>query len=112
MPRRSSLRAWIPLVALLAIASSPAGSRAAESAAKFAPVVVRPGSVVRWPGEGIAVCEQGGEKFAPANGACLYAIDLEAKGTIAVVRTIGTRRETRTLKIGDYPFPTESLTGV
>ena len=84
---------------------------ASGAAAVPSPTVeVFPGSIVRWPGGGIADCEQGGERFAAVDGACLYAIDLEAKGTIAVTRRTVQGRETRTLHVGDYPFPSESLT--
>jgi len=83
------------------------------ASAARAPHEVAPGSIVRWPGEGIVECEQGGERFAAEpEGGCLFAIDLEAKGTIEVARTTAAGRETRTLRVGDYPFPTESLTGV
>ena len=87
---------------LLLLAAGPAGPA----------VTVAPGSVVRWPGAGIVDCEQGGERFAPGVEGCLYAIDLEAKGTIEVARRTAAGRETRTLAVGDYPFPVESLTGV
>jgi murein DD-endopeptidase MepM/ murein hydrolase activator NlpD len=76
------------------------------------PAAVAPGSVVRWPASGIVACEQAGESFRPVAGACLFAIDLEAKGTIAVARSTAAGREERLLRVGDYPFPTESLTGV
>jgi murein DD-endopeptidase MepM/ murein hydrolase activator NlpD len=106
MPRhRSSLRSLLTAIAI-------AGGATAVPAATPDPVVARPGSVVRWPGEGIIECEQGGERFAPAADACLFAIDLEAKGTLAVARRTPAGRETRALRVGDYPWPTESLTGV
>lgn len=75
-------------------------------------IAVRPGSVVRWPGDGIVACEQGGERYAPTAGACWIAIDLEARGEIAVARMTSAGRESRRLLVGEYPFPTESLTGV
>jgi murein DD-endopeptidase MepM/ murein hydrolase activator NlpD len=93
--------------AALVVLALPLTSTAAPSAPSVAP-----GSVVRWPGDGIAECEQGGERFSPVGGACLYAIDLEAKGEISVARRSAAGRETRALGVGSYPFPTESLTGV
>lgn len=95
---------------LLAISVVALSARAACGSAPEE--TVAPGSVVRWAGDGIASCEQGGESFRPVDGACLFAIDLEARGTIPVARATAAGREKRLLRIGDYPFPTESLTGV
>jgi murein DD-endopeptidase MepM/ murein hydrolase activator NlpD len=103
---RSRARAAVPVLAVLACAISAIAFGAAS------PVPVAPGSIVRWPGEGLVECEQAGERFAPVAGACLFAVDLEATGTIAVARRGAAGRELRTLKVGKYPFPTESLTGV
>jgi murein DD-endopeptidase MepM/ murein hydrolase activator NlpD len=73
---------------------------------------VPPGTVVAWRGDGILECEQAGERFAPIAGACLFAVDLEATGTIEVARKTAAGREKRTIAIGEYAFPTESLEGV
>lgn len=81
-------------------------------AAEPGPIQVRPGSVVRWPGVGIVECSQSGWRFAPLAGACLYPIDLLAEGEIAVSRRTAEGESTRRLKIADYPYPTEQITGV
>lgn len=98
--RRAAL---LPVLLVVLLAPAIGAERGAE---------VLPGSVVRWSGERIVDCEQAGERFAPVAGACLFAIDLEARGTIAVARRVAEGRESRILRVGDYPFPTESLTGV
>jgi murein DD-endopeptidase MepM/ murein hydrolase activator NlpD len=97
----------VPSVPLAALALCAAIARA-----NAPPAGVAPGSVVRWPGSGITACEQDGESFRPVAGACLFAVDLEASGTIVVARATAAGREERVLRVGDYPFPTESLTGV
>ncbi len=73
---------------------------------------VRPGSIVRWAGAGIVECRQGGERFPPVAEACLFPIDLLATGSLDVARLTRAGLERRTLSIGTYPYPTESLTGV
>lgn len=87
--------------------TAPAGPAAAPSA-----LSVRPGSIVRWPGEGIVECQQGEQRFAPIAGACAYPVDLLATGTLEVARRTEQGVERRTLTLTAYPYPTESLTGV
>ena len=71
---------------------------------------VRPGGVVRWPGQGVTACGVGEREWAPLAGACWYAVDLEAKGTIEVVRRRDGRREVRRIKVGRYPYAEQRLT--
>jgi len=73
---------------------------------------VRPGSIVRWAGEGIVDCRQGERRFAPIAGVCYFPIDLLATGTIEVERRTAAGAEKRWLTVASYPYPTESLTGV
>jgi murein DD-endopeptidase MepM/ murein hydrolase activator NlpD len=73
---------------------------------------VRPGSIVRWGGGEALQCRQGGESFAPLSGACDFPVDLLATGTMVVERRTASGLERRTLRLADYPYPTESLTGV
>lgn len=73
---------------------------------------VRPGSIVRWAGEGTVECVQGEQSFAPIAEVCYFPIDLLATGSLDVRRRTAAGVERRTLAIGSYPYPTESLTGV
>jgi murein DD-endopeptidase MepM/ murein hydrolase activator NlpD len=75
-----------------------------------APLDVRPGGVVRWPGQGVNACSLGEREWAPLAGACWYAVDLEAKGTIEVARSRDGRRETRRVTVGRYPYAEQRLT--
>lgn len=95
-----------PLAALLLVASlSPAAAPARD-------LSVRPGAIVRWPGEGLIECRQGERRFAPLAGVCYFPIDLLATGKLEVERRTAAGAERRTLAIATYPYPTESLTGV
>ena len=86
---------------------------AAASAAAPSPAVsVRPGSIVRWPGDGIVECRQGPSRFAPIAGVCYFPVDLLATGKLEVERRTAAGADRRTLAIASYPYPTESLTGV
>lgn len=76
------------------------------------PQGVRPGAIVRWPGAGLTECRMNGERFAPLGGACNFPIDLLATGQVEVERQSAAGMERRTLVVLDYPYPTESLTGV
>ncbi len=72
---------------------------------------VSPGSIVRWPGEGIESCAMGERTWAPLEGACFYAIDLlRGEGTIDLVRGRGGLRESLAIRVGDYPYPVQTLT--
>ncbi len=94
------------LAVLLFIAFSRPGAPAA------APQSVRPGAIVRWPGDGIVDCRIGERRFAPLAGVCYFPVDLLATGKIEVERRTAAGVERRTLTVASYPYPTESLTGV
>lgn len=107
------MQIWLAATLLVA-ASSVAAAPGSPGAAGAAPsgLSVRPGSIVRWPGEGLVECRQGEARSAPIAGACYFPIDLLATGTIAVERRTAKGVESRTLALAAYPYPTESLTGV
>jgi murein DD-endopeptidase MepM/ murein hydrolase activator NlpD len=94
------------LAALLFVAFARQGSTAPATQS------VRPGSIVRWPGEGIVECRQGARPSAPIDGACYFPIDLLATGKVEVELRTAAGVERRSLAIASYPYPTESLTGV
>jgi murein DD-endopeptidase MepM/ murein hydrolase activator NlpD len=72
---------------------------------------VPPGSVVRWPGDGIESCALGKRSWPPLAGACYFAIDLlRGPGAVDLVRSRGGRRESLSIRIGDYPYPVQTLT--
>jgi murein DD-endopeptidase MepM/ murein hydrolase activator NlpD len=96
-----------PLVALAFAAALGAGAPgpAAE------PPVVRPGTVVRWAGEGVEWCESGGLRFAPLDGACVAPVDLLRKaGPLALARGREGRRETVSVLVGPFDYPVQKLT--
>lgn len=97
---------WIPLAALLlsAFARQGAAAPALQS--------VRPGAIVRWPGDGLIDCRMGDRTFAPIAGVCYFPIDLLATGEIDLERRTAQGTERRSVTIASYPYPTESLTGV
>lgn len=72
-------------------------------------LLVPPGSVVRWEGPGLLVCQQGERRWEPAGGACLYPIDLAATGELELIRRSTGGVAARRVKIGDYPYPTQRL---
>ena len=87
-------------------------SLARQGSAAVAPQSVRPGSIVRWPGEGALECTQGERHSSPIAGVCYFPIDLLATGTVEVERRTTKGAEQRTLTVASYPYPTERLTGV
>ncbi|MEO7794999.1 MAG: M23 family metallopeptidase, partial [Thermoanaerobaculia bacterium] len=99
-------RRWTLITALVLVAMARQGTAAT------APQSVRPGAIVRWPGEGIVECRQGDQRSTPLEGVCYFPIDLLATGKLAVERRTAQGVERRTLAIASYPYPTESLTGV
>jgi murein DD-endopeptidase MepM/ murein hydrolase activator NlpD len=92
---------WIALALAL---SAPLPAAAAVA------VPVKPGVVVRWPGDGIDSCARGGARWAPIGGACLYPVDLLATGDIEIARSRGGRTERRTLRVGPYPYAVQHVT--
>ena len=98
MRRRSASR----LLAAIASATVAAGVRAAA-------LEVRPGAVVRWPGAEIEECSLGERRWQPLDGACWYAIDLEARGVVELVRRSSGGVASRRVAVADYPYPTQEL---
>ena len=71
---------------------------------------VAPGTVVRWPGEGLTRCGMAGAKWDPLDGACWYAIDLlTPAGGPELGRWSGGVLETRGVRVADYPYPVQHI---
>lgn len=74
-------------------------------------VEVSPGTLVRWPGEGVERCGQGDRSWLPLNGECWYAIDLLAgEGPTEVARWRGGQREVSPIRVGAYPYEVQYIT--
>ena len=72
---------------------------------------VPPGSVVRWPGDGVESCAMGKTSFLPLDGVCYYPIDLlRGTGVVDLTRGRGGRRESLAIRIGAYPYAVQKLT--
>jgi murein DD-endopeptidase MepM/ murein hydrolase activator NlpD len=72
---------------------------------------VRPGTVVRWSGDGIEWCAVGEKRFEPLEGACYVPVDLlHRAGPLTLARGRAGRRETRTVQVGKFDYPTQKLT--
>jgi murein DD-endopeptidase MepM/ murein hydrolase activator NlpD len=72
---------------------------------------VRPGTLVRWSGDGVEWCEAGGLRFAPLAGACYFPVDLLRKaGPLEVARSRAGRREARTVRVARFDYPVQRLT--
>ncbi len=83
----------------------------AASALAATPPRVRPGTVVRWAGEGIEWCSRGEKRFEPLDGACYYPVDLlQRAGPLPVGRRRRGRRETITVQVGKFDYPVQKLT--
>jgi len=96
-------RAGLLLAALLPIA--------ALCGAVETPRTVRPGTLVRWPGEGIEWCEAKGERFEPLHGECLFAVDLlQPKGPLELRRQRAGKLEQATVDVGRFDYPVQKLT--
>ena len=99
--RAARLAAVAGAIALASAASAPAP----------APPRVRPGTVVRWAGEGIEWCSLGEKRFEPLAGACYYPVDLLRRaGPLPLARGRGGRRETSTVQVGKFDYPVQKLT--
>jgi murein DD-endopeptidase MepM/ murein hydrolase activator NlpD len=76
-------------------------------------VTVPPGGVARWGapfGGAIVSCSRDGQPVSPIGGACYFAVDLDASGRLSVARTLASgASESRTIVVGQYPWPTERL---
>jgi Peptidase family M23 len=94
--------------------TAAAGGALAFSLSAFgatAPPRVRPGTVVRWEGEGIEWCAVGEKRFEPLDGACYYPVDLLRRaGPLELARGRGGRREATTVQVGKFDYPVQKLT--
>lgn len=90
------------LLGLLAATAVPARG------AGVAPIVP-PGGVVRWGGADLVSCSLGGRTWAPLDGACWYAIDLDRAGTLELARRSRAGVATRRVRVGAYPYPIQRL---
>ena len=93
------------------LAGAIALASAAPTPAAPTPPRVRPGTVVRWAGEGIEWCAVGEKRFEPLDGACYYPVDLLRRpGALPLARGRAGRRETITVRVGEFDYPTQALT--
>jgi murein DD-endopeptidase MepM/ murein hydrolase activator NlpD len=100
--RRRPPRGGASAAIVLVLAASSPGAEAPR---------VRPGTVVRWPGEGIAWCAVGEKRFEPLEGACYYPVDLlHRAGPLTLARGRGGRRETIVVRVGRFDYPVQTLT--
>jgi murein DD-endopeptidase MepM/ murein hydrolase activator NlpD len=89
-------------IALVSAASTPGA---------VTPPRVRPGTVVRWAAESIESCSLGEKLFEPLEGACYYPVDLlQRAGPLTLARRRRGRRETTTVQVGKFDYPTQELT--
>ena len=68
--------------------------------------------MLRWAGAPALECQQGERAFQPIDGVCYFAVDLQATGSVTVERRTATGAEQRELKVGPYPYSTQSIRGV
>ena len=81
----------------------------AASAAE--PAKVRPGTIVRWPGEDIELCAASAEETQPIDGACLFPIDLLHKpGPLELTRRRSGRLERVSVRVTRFDYPVQKLT--
>lgn len=73
-------------------------------------VTARPGSVLRWVGEGTTECRFDGTTFKPREDTCYLPIDLLAEGQLEAVRVRDGREERLEIAVGDYPYAVQRLT--
>jgi murein DD-endopeptidase MepM/ murein hydrolase activator NlpD len=91
------------VAALLPLATSAGGVGGA--------IEVRPGTLVRWPGEDLEWCDAGGRRFEPLAGACYYPVDLlRQAGPLQVGRGRAGRREATTVQVGRFDYSIQELT--
>lgn len=91
-----------------AVLSTVASALAPLSAAESLPSV-RPGGVVRWAGPELRECAVGERRWRPYDGACWYAIDLDARGEVELVRRSSGGVASRRVAVADYPYPIQRL---
>lgn len=92
----------VVLLAVMAVSCLPIGAEVIE---------VSPGTLVRWPGEGVDRCGMGDRSWLPLDGECWYAIDLLAgEGPTEVIRWRGGQRDQSQLQVGAYPYEVQYIT--
>lgn len=83
----------------------------AGAASAAEPASVRPGSVVRWPGEGIESCAASAEVSQPLDGACVFPIDLLHKpGPLELTRKRDGKLERAVVRVSRFDYPVQKLT--
>jgi hypothetical protein len=83
----------------------------ASAASGAESIGVRPGTVVRWPGEGIEWCAAAAERSEPLDGACLFPVDLLHKpGPLELTRQRNGRRERLVVRVSRFDYPVQKLT--
>jgi murein DD-endopeptidase MepM/ murein hydrolase activator NlpD len=97
---------FLSILACIVIGSGAGGATGAVAAPSAS---VHPGSVVRWPGPELVDCALADRHWLPMDGACWYPIDLDATGSLELVRRSAGGVASRTIAIGDYPYPIERL---
>lgn len=102
------MRVWLTtgLAAAAAMATLAVTVRAAPEDLR---PEVRPGGVVRWSGVELLECALGERRWLPLEDACWYAIDLEARGEVELVRRSTGGVASRRVRVAPYPYPTQEL---
>jgi len=91
--------------ALLALGLAAGATGASEGP----DATVSPGRIVRWAGPSLLDCSLGDRHWQPLDGACWYAIDLDAAGTLELVRRSTGGVASRRVRVDAYPYPTQRL---
>jgi len=92
----------VVLIVVLRLCASPGWGQVTE---------VPPGTLVRWPGEGIAECGEDGRRWKPLGDECWYAIDLlTPESQIYVARWRGGEKEMKEVRVGTYPYEVQYIT--
>jgi murein DD-endopeptidase MepM/ murein hydrolase activator NlpD len=95
-------RASLALLLTVSIATAGQAAEAPDAA-------VAPGRIVRWPGPSLLDCSLGERHWKPLDGACWYAIDLGATGSVELVRRSTGGVASRRLRVAPYPYPEQRL---
>lgn len=93
------LAAGLPVLALLPAAAAGAAA-----------LPVAPGTIVRWPGQGIERCTLGDRSWPPLAGACWYPVDLlTPEGPLVATRWRDGLREEAILRVQPYPYEVQHI---
>jgi murein DD-endopeptidase MepM/ murein hydrolase activator NlpD len=75
------------------------------------PASLRPGTTLRWPGEGIEWCAASAERTQPLDGACVFPIDLlQRAGPLELTRQRSGRLERVSVRVSRFDYPVQKLT--